>query len=680
MERLGPYRILRTIAMGGMGEVFLAALERSGGFEKQVALKCVLPALMADPRFVELFEKEARLAAALTHRNIVQIFDFGQDQGRSWLAMEYVRGVDLKAVMDLVDGPLPTGIAIELGIACARGLDYAHRARDARGKRLAVIHRDVSPQNVLLSFEGDVKLADFGLAQAAALGAEENRSLQGKLAYMSPEQAGGEPLDGRTDQFSLGTILCELLTGERAFFADDGPQAILSRVVEGKPLIDLSSKTPQLHPALSEVITRAMACDRQQRYPNVGAFGDALSQAAAVAGVPLGVPPLGAWLRGLFPHRETATVPKGVDPMEATAVAASSSASEGTAVALEPISGSNRSVHPVEETLAAGEFIGDESTPAYAPVVEQTAAAGDPILAGAARKLRSDPHSAAAQDTDIAPSSVPRVANPPADPTVPRAQMGPWWALFFGLVIAIGGWWQWTDGQQMALDATVSTDVQSLAEGVRLADAAEIDVDAATVNVDSGAVDAVVPDALAPDASRRVDARAIRSQALTQPSSQRRRPRRTRRDAALPTPDSTQRDAGVKDSNPIAPQPIAAASPDATIPSPEVGGPRAKATTDGGTIRIGGVSGGRRWQAIPEKGLLIDAQAPRGPRVRARVVARGGRFVSTITAKPFGQIFVDGRPMGESPKAGVPLGAGKSTVVVRTVDGHETRLTVELAH
>ena len=118
VERIGPYRIVRTIALGGMGEVFLAALQRAGGFEKRVALKCVLPRLMADPHFVELFEREARLAAALTHRHIVQIFDFGRDQGRSWLAMEFVHGVDLKAVMDRVAAPLPLGLTIEIGVAC----------------------------------------------------------------------------------------------------------------------------------------------------------------------------------------------------------------------------------------------------------------------------------------------------------------------------------------------------------------------------------------------------------------------------------------------------------------------------------------------------------------------------------------------------------------------------------
>ncbi|MCA9539791.1 MAG: serine/threonine protein kinase, partial [Myxococcales bacterium] len=246
MERIGPYRIVRTIALGGMGEVFLASLERSGGFQKRVALKCVLPRLMADPRFVDLFEREARLAAALSHRHIVQIFDFGREQGRAWLAMEYVHGVDLKAVLDRAGGPLPAGMAIEIGVACAQGLDYAHRARDAQGRSLDLVHRDVSPQNVLLSFEGDVKVTDFGLALAAAHDADDAGTLRGKFAYMSPEQVRGEPLDARSDQFALGVVLYEMFSGQRAFFAEDGAERILDRVRRAAPLLPLAEAAPIL--------------------------------------------------------------------------------------------------------------------------------------------------------------------------------------------------------------------------------------------------------------------------------------------------------------------------------------------------------------------------------------------------------------------------------------------------
>ncbi|MCB9550472.1 MAG: serine/threonine protein kinase [Myxococcales bacterium] len=347
MQHIGPYRIVRTIAIGGMGEVHLAALERAGGFEKRVALKCVLPRLMADPRFVELFEREARLAAALSHRHIVQIFDFGRDHGRSWLAMEYVHGVDLKAVLDRAPGPLPLGVAVEIGVACARALDYAHRARDPRGRPLHLIHRDVSPQNVLLGFEGDIKLADFGLAHAAARDPHEG-GLQGKFAYMSPEQVEGVPLDARSDQFALGVVLYEMVSGARAFFAEDGAEAILDRVRRGAPLASLAAVAPALPSAVRAVIERAMRPERTERFEDAGALADALAAAAADSGIRVGDPPLGGWLRARFPERSAAPPAVVVTGAEVTAAARL----EATAAAGAPIAPT-----AAEATVDAGVLI-----------------------------------------------------------------------------------------------------------------------------------------------------------------------------------------------------------------------------------------------------------------------------------------------------------------------------------
>ena len=275
-----------------MGEVFLAALQRAGGFEKQVALKCVLPRFVEDSTFKELFEQEARLAAVLNHRNIVQVFDFGYDQRRAWLAMEFVDGVDVKAVYDRLAQPLPLGISLNIGISVARALHYAHRAVDPRGQPLHIVHRDVSPQNILLSYEGDIKLADFGLAFAAARDREDDGTLKGKYAYMSPEQVKGQALDGRSDQFSLGVVLYEICSGHRAFFRDGGPANILTHVARGQPLERLCDVAPTLDSAISTVIERAMAPNRTDRYPDAGAFADALSAAAKAAQISLEVPKL----------------------------------------------------------------------------------------------------------------------------------------------------------------------------------------------------------------------------------------------------------------------------------------------------------------------------------------------------------------------------------------------------
>ena len=667
VERLGPYRILRTIAMGGMGEVYLAALERAGGFEKHVALKCVLPELMTQPRFVELFEREARLAAALTHRNIVQIFDFGRTQGRSWLAMEYVHGVDLKAVMDLVEGPLPIGLVVEIGAACARALDYAHRARDARGKRLAVIHRDVSPQNVLLSFEGDVKLADFGLAQAAARGTDDNRALQGKFAYMSPEQVTGEVLDGRTDQFSLGVVLFELATGRRAFYADDGAEAILGRVAKASPLVSFLEAAPDHPPAIRAVITRAMALARDDRFPDAGSFGSALAAAAATAGVALGVPPLGTWLRALFPHHGAASVPAGVDPMEATAVSADPIELERTD---EASSG--------EHTAAALDPIWDGTTQ---PPRERTAAAIDPI-----------------SDT-IPPEGPPVAVTPPhelnvsslATPSTSPMTRGRRAAILVLVMAAVFFWWQQEsprptlENVEAGGDQARFVDVALAGDTARVTDVAMGDVGRGPPPVDIGASRSA--DFAAPTVT---DAAAIGPAPPRRDARPARRRRRLRRDAGarrpLPAMDAGRRR---RDARPrTTPTPLVDASPDtapAVTPSPpDAGrapmGPRLRIGAGSAIARIAGQPAGTTWRPLDGRGILIEAEAAGGPKLRARVIDRGGRFVATINATPLGVLTVDGRAMGETPRAGVPLKHGRSTLVVRTPDGNETRLVLELAN
>ncbi|MCK6573184.1 serine/threonine protein kinase, partial [Myxococcota bacterium] len=328
-SRLGPYRLLHCIAQGGMGEVHLATLEREAGFRKRVAIKRALPQLAGDPRVAERFEREARLSAVLAHRHIVQVFDFGRSDGAAWLAMEYVHGVDLKAVQDRLGAqPLPAGVALEIGLACAAGLHHAHGARDAAGVPMRLVHRDVSPHNVLLSFDGDVKLTDFGLADAATGPDGPDGLIQGKYAYMSPEQARGGAVDARADQYALGVVLYELLSGARAFQSFEGPLATLDRVASGRPLRPLAELG--VAPALALVVGRAMAVDPEARYPDMQHFAGALRAAGAAAGVTTGEPPLSDWLRAVFPERLTAyaEVDRPATPPVATEV---------TAAALEPI-------------------------------------------------------------------------------------------------------------------------------------------------------------------------------------------------------------------------------------------------------------------------------------------------------------------------------------------------------
>ncbi|MHB8874490.1 MAG: protein kinase domain-containing protein [Myxococcaceae bacterium] len=265
---------MRPLAAGGMGEVFLARLAGAAGFEKRLAIKRIQPAYGRDPDFVTMFLDEARVAARLEHPNIVQIFDFGEVAGAYYLAMELVEGEDLGRVVAAAlerKKPFPPGLACFVAAEVAAALDAAHRTT-AKGRPLGVIHRDVSPQNVLLGFNGRVKLCDFGLARAADRRmVSEGVALRGKYAYMSPEQVEGEPLDARTDVFSLGVVLWELLAGRRLFRADTNAQTLANaKTCEVPPL---SEGLPQ---GLEAICRKALARSREDRFATAGELRQAL--------------------------------------------------------------------------------------------------------------------------------------------------------------------------------------------------------------------------------------------------------------------------------------------------------------------------------------------------------------------------------------------------------------------
>jgi serine/threonine protein kinase len=227
----GPYRIVARIGRGGMAEVYLAQRTGPGGFARDLVIKRILPHLAADPEFVRMFVNEAAILARLTHSNIAQVYDFGRIDKDYYLAMEYVRGTSLDRLFAVVAGTgLPAALAVRVTAEIARGLDYAHRATDAHGRPLNVVHSDVSPSNVLISFEGEVKLIDFGIARARG-GRDDalHGTIKGKVRYMSPEQSRGLPLDPRTDVFSLGVLLWEALTGANLFDQED-PTDVLEAV------------------------------------------------------------------------------------------------------------------------------------------------------------------------------------------------------------------------------------------------------------------------------------------------------------------------------------------------------------------------------------------------------------------------------------------------------------------
>jgi len=264
----GRYSLLERIAAGGMAEVFRAKRRGVEGFEKVVAVKRIHHHLSTNQDFVEMFIAEAKMVASLSHPNIVQIFDLGKIDDSYYIAMEFVEGRDLRTILTrarnrgtLLGVDLAALIASRVGAA----LEYAHRQRDAEGHELRIVHRDVSPQNILISNEGEVKLVDFGIAKAATKASHtDSGSLRGKLLYMSPEQAWGRALDKRSDLFSLGAVFFEILTGH-LLFSGSSEMSILERVREAR-FLQPSALNPAVPIELEAIITRLLKKDPNERY------------------------------------------------------------------------------------------------------------------------------------------------------------------------------------------------------------------------------------------------------------------------------------------------------------------------------------------------------------------------------------------------------------------------------
>ncbi len=247
-QRVGRYQLKKRLAAGGMGEVYLAAQEGPEGFAKVVALKRMLPSMAAERELVKLFLHEARLVARLSHRGIAQVIELGEDKEGYFAALEFVPGPSVAVLIDrLAESKqrLPPALAIEIAAHVAEALGYAHHANNLDGTPLHIVHRDVSPQNILLSVTGDVKLIDFGVAKSTARQhATNDGGVKGKLAYMSPEQARGEKLDGRSDLFSLGLVLYEMLSGESPFARPDPLQTLMA--IQSEPVPQLLRKDAKL--------------------------------------------------------------------------------------------------------------------------------------------------------------------------------------------------------------------------------------------------------------------------------------------------------------------------------------------------------------------------------------------------------------------------------------------------
>ena len=284
-KTIGPYQLVRPLGRGGMAEVHLAIAHGASGFERQVAIKTLAPELAGDPELERALIREAVLGGALRHRNVVAVLGLGVDEGSYYVVLEYVDGNDLARHLD---GPLAEPLALHVVHELSLGLAHLHAARDARNLPLHIVHRDVSPANVLVSTTGDVKLGDFGIAKATSLADRTAAGVRkGRYCYMAPEQLAGEPVTAAADQFGLGATLVELVTGARPF-AGETPWMLLDAIKSGA--------TWPLPDDLLAIAHRALAFDARDRFPTIEDMRLAIADAQR-AREPAGVVELAAWVR-----------------------------------------------------------------------------------------------------------------------------------------------------------------------------------------------------------------------------------------------------------------------------------------------------------------------------------------------------------------------------------------------
>src|ERR1700734_871640 len=274
------YRVVEKAEMGGMGRGFRPERQGLQGFKKQVAIKRVLPHLSEKKKFISMFLDEARLSAQLSHSNCVQVFDIGVGDNAYFIVMEYVDGANLKAIAESLrkhGREFPVQLAALIALEICKGLSYAHELRDPNGVDMKIVHRDMSPPNVLVTKYGEIKIVDFGLAKAnSQLERSEPGIIKGKFSYLSPEAALGQEVDARTDIFAVGIILWELLAGQRLFLGDTDFQTVKrGQGAQGPSISAINRKVPL---ELEKIINKSLARDPQQRYTKARDLGMELSK------------------------------------------------------------------------------------------------------------------------------------------------------------------------------------------------------------------------------------------------------------------------------------------------------------------------------------------------------------------------------------------------------------------
>ena len=377
-----------------MGAIYVGKKIGAGGFEKEVVLKQLLPEFTSRPEFRDLFFREAKISATLDHQNIVRTFDLVTSDDRLFIVMEYVRGADLRSISWRArrKRPLSAQAILHVALEILAGLAYAHRRRSPSGEPLGIIHRDLSPSNILCSAEGEVKLSDFGIAKAATYSSAFYR-VRGKVGYMSPEMAHNQPIDSRSDLFSLGVSTYETLIGERVYAGDLNTPA---EQIYAQPVPSLATKCPSLPPELQGVFYKALALDRDERFQDAESFSDSVREVAHRHGLLYSAPQLAAELRELLgpnpdlwlrddgdPQRAQTDRPANgasdLEGQEASAVAVGSGA-DGEVPTLVELARS-RKTRPAS---AGGDQAADPQAAARPPAIPAPAGAEWPVAGSAA--------------------------------------------------------------------------------------------------------------------------------------------------------------------------------------------------------------------------------------------------------------------------------------------------------
>ena len=417
-NEFGPYTLLERIAVGGMAELWKARMKGVEGFQKTVAIKKILPHLTDSSDFVTMFIDEAKLAAQLNHNNIIHIYDLGKQGDDYYIAMEFVDGRDLRSILNTArekGQSIPLGLSLLMAARLAAALDYAHRMKDFEGRALGLVHRDVSPQNVLISFEGDLKLCDFGIVKAVSKASKTQMgALKGKLQYMSPEQAWGRPVDARSDIFSLGSLLFEMLTGRR-LFAGDSEMSVLDAVREGR-IQAPRDLDPRLPLEVNALVLKALEKDPDDRFASAGEMQRELdAMVASLKPVP-STQDLAAWVRALYGVETRGDAPATPETARIAIAPATTPAAPTPAIpAASPVPAAAAIAAPATPPAAARDEALEVAGGGRGKLWLGAAAAGVLLLAGWLLFGRGGD----APTVDEAPPS-PAVETPPGDAPAPQ--------------------------------------------------------------------------------------------------------------------------------------------------------------------------------------------------------------------------------------------------------------------